>query len=70
MVTGAAAGLALATGGMRLLSGMISKEMMIGMPYLRGLGLNAHVLLFAGLLASIAAMLFSLTPMLNLSLPK
>jgi macrolide transport system ATP-binding/permease protein len=55
---------------MRLLSGMISKEMMIGMPYLRGLGLNAHVLLFAGLLASIAAMLFSLTPMLNLSLPK
>ena len=70
VVAGAAAGLALASGGMRLLSGMISKEMMIGMPYLRDLGLNAHVLLFAGLLAAIAAMLFSLTPMLNLSLSK
>jgi macrolide transport system ATP-binding/permease protein len=48
---------------------MISKEMN-GMPYLRDLGLNAHVLLFAGLLAATAAMLFSLTPMLNLSLSK
>jgi macrolide transport system ATP-binding/permease protein len=69
VVAGAAVGLALASGGMRLLSGMISKEMN-GMPYLRDLGLNAHVLLFAGLLAATAAMLFSLTPMLNLSLSK
>ena len=63
---GTAAGLALACGGMRLLSGMISKQMMIGMPYLRDLGLNAHVLLFTGLLAVTAATLFSVTPMLHL----
>ena len=63
---GTAAGLALACGGMRLLSGMISKQMMIGMPYLRDLGLNADVLLFTGLLAVTAATLFSVTPMLHL----
>jgi macrolide transport system ATP-binding/permease protein len=70
MGAGTVAGLALASGGMRLLSGMISKQMMIGMPYLRGLGLNAHVLLFAGLLAVIAATLFSVTPMLHLFFSK
>jgi macrolide transport system ATP-binding/permease protein len=70
MGAGTAAGLALASGGMRLLSGMISKQMMIGMPYLRGLRLNAHALLFAGLLAVIAATLFSATPMLHLFLSK
>jgi predicted permease len=40
--------------------------MMIGMPYLRGLGLNLHVLLFAGALALLAAALFAITPMLHL----
>jgi predicted permease len=66
MGAGTAAGLVLACGAMRLLSGMISKQMMIGMPYLRDLGLNAHALLFTGLLAVIAATLFSATPMLHL----
>ena len=49
VAVGAALGLLLADGGMKVLQGLISKDMMIGMPYLRGLGLNAHVLVFAAL---------------------
>jgi predicted permease len=66
VAAGSAAGLALAYGGMQVLSRLISKEMMIGMPFLRGLGLNAHVLLFTGGLAVVAAILFSITPILHL----
>jgi len=65
VLAGSAVGLALAQAGMHTLSGMISKEMMIGMPYLRGLGLNLHVLLFAALLAAMAALLFAITPILH-----
>jgi macrolide transport system ATP-binding/permease protein len=65
VVTGTLVGLAFAAGGMQILTGMISKDMMIGMPYLRGLGLNAHVLLFAAGLALLAAILFALTPILH-----
>jgi macrolide transport system ATP-binding/permease protein len=62
---GTAMGLAFAYGGMRALSGLISKSMMIRMPYLKGLGLNLHVLLFAGALAGMAAILFAITPILH-----
>jgi predicted permease len=65
VVSGTAVGLALAYGGMKVLSGLISKDMMIGMPFLRGLGLNAHVLEFAGCLALLAGILFSITPILH-----
>jgi len=65
VVAGTAVGLALAQAGMKTLSGLISKDMMIGMPYLRGLGLNAHVLLFAVVLAGMAALLFAITPILH-----
>ena len=59
---GTALGLLLAAGGMKVLTGLISKDMMIGMPFLRGLGLNAHVVAFAGCLGLLAAVLFSITP--------
>ena len=51
VAVGASLGLLLADGGMKVLQGLISKDMMIGMPYLRGLSLNADVLVFAGCLA-------------------
>jgi predicted permease len=65
VAAGTAVGLALAYGGMKVLSGLISKQMMVGMPFLRGLGLNAHVLEFAGCLAVLAGILFSITPILH-----
>jgi predicted permease len=48
-----------------VLRGLISKEMMIRMPFLRGLGLNPHVFAFAGSLAVLAGILFSITPILH-----
>jgi predicted permease len=65
VAVGASLGLLLADGGMKVLQGLISKDMMIGMPYLRGLSLNADVLVFAGCLALLAAILFSITPILH-----
>jgi macrolide transport system ATP-binding/permease protein len=62
---GAVLGLLLADGGMKVLRGLISKEMMIRMPFLRGLGLNPHVFAFAGSLAVLAGILFSITPILH-----
>jgi macrolide transport system ATP-binding/permease protein len=63
---GALAGLALAHVVMLMLRGLISTQMMAAMPYLRGLGLNTHVLMFTAILALLAAMLFSVTPILHL----
>ncbi|MGA3049469.1 MAG: ABC transporter permease [Terracidiphilus sp.] len=63
-------GLGFADAVMRGLVGLISKDMMSGMPFLRGLGLNAHVLVFAGCLAGLAAFLFSITPILHFRFSK
>jgi macrolide transport system ATP-binding/permease protein len=68
VAAGGLVGLALADGAMRVLGRLISKNMMASMPYLQGLGLNAHVLVFAGILALLACVLFSLAPILHLSL--
>jgi len=65
VLAGTAVGLLLADGGMQVLRGLISKRMMIGMPFWRELGLNRDVLLFAALLAVFAAALFSITPILH-----
>ena len=70
VAAGSAAGLGFAYGGMKVLSGLISKDMMIGMPYLRGLGLSPHVLLFTGCLAALAAILFAITPILHFRFSK
>ena len=64
---GTAAGLALAYGATRLLLRLIPEDMIEQMPYLQGLGLNLRVLAFAAGVAVVAAILFSLTPMLRLS---
>jgi macrolide transport system ATP-binding/permease protein len=63
-----AIGLVAARAGMQILKGMISKDLMDYMPYLAGLGINRHVLEFAGALGLGAAVLFSITPMLRLPL--
>jgi macrolide transport system ATP-binding/permease protein len=63
-------GLGAADLGMQLLLRLISKDMMSNMPYLAGLGLNFHVVIFAVGVAILAAALFSLAPVLRLPLTK
>jgi len=64
---GSALGVTAAVWTMQLLTSLISANMLAGMPYLRGLGLNSRVLIFAGLIALLAAVLFSVSPALHLS---
>jgi predicted permease len=66
VVAGSVVGVACAYEAMRLLTRLIPVEMMDGMPYLRGLGLNADVLLFAVGISLFVGVLFSLTPVLRL----
>jgi len=61
-----ALGLAAASVAMRLLVRLIPAEMADGMPYLRGLGLNARVLGFACLLSLAACIAFSFAPALRI----
>ena len=70
IAAGALLGLAAADAGMQLLTRLISKDMMSNLPYLAGLGLNSHVLIFALGIALLAATLFSLPPVLRLPLTK
>jgi predicted permease len=63
---GSVLGLTGAYGAMRSLARFIPTDMMASMPYLRGLGLNLHVIVFAAAISLAAAGLFSLTPMLRL----
>jgi predicted permease len=65
---GSAVGLALAYGAMQLLTQFIPKDMLASMPYLQGLGLNLHVMVFACVVSVAAGVLFSLTPALHLPL--
>jgi predicted permease len=53
---------------MRLLTRLVPPYMMAGMPYLRALSVNLHVLAFAGAISLLAAALYSITPTLRLSL--
>jgi len=63
---GLLAGLALADVLMQILRRLISAQMMAAMPYLRGLGVNTHVLLFASILGLLALILFSVTLIFHL----
>ncbi len=63
---GTALGLLLAYGAMQILMRLIPVDMMFSMPYLRGLGLNLHAVVFALGIAVLAAVLFSVTPALRL----
>ena len=65
---GSALGLLAAYGGMTLLSKLLSKDMLDYMPYLSGIGLNAHLLMFTGVISLLAAMLFAVTPIMRVPL--
>jgi macrolide transport system ATP-binding/permease protein len=62
----ASVGLSFAHIAMKLLVGLISKDMMSGMPFLQGLGLNLHTVIFAAIISLLAALLFSITPLLRM----
>ena len=51
---------------MQLLRGLMSNDLLAGMPYLNDLGLNSRVIVFAAGIAVFATALFSLTPSLRL----
>ncbi len=59
-------GIAAAQRFMHLLVTLVPKDLMAGMPYLDGLGLNTHVFAFACALALFAGVLFALVPMARL----
>ena len=52
----------------KLLTALTPLDMMAHVPFLQGLGLNARACIFAGLISAVAALLFSLTPALRISL--
>jgi macrolide transport system ATP-binding/permease protein len=66
VICGALIGLGFAVGTMQILTGLISKQMIASMPYLDGLGLNTHVLLFTAIQVLLVSVLFSLVPFLHL----
>jgi predicted permease len=68
VIAGGALGLLCADGAMQVLTRLLSKDMLSYMPYLRGIGLNSHVVAFAGLISLLAAALFASTPVLRLPL--
>ena len=67
VAVGTVAGLLSSYWAMQILSGLIPKDMMVGMPYLDDLGFNPRVLMFAFVLAALATALFSLSPAFRLS---
>jgi predicted permease len=68
VLASSALGLLSAEWAMRLLLTLIPTDMSAGMPYLRALGLNFHVLAFAAVISALAAVLFSITPTVRLRL--
>jgi len=67
VAAGSVLGLASASWAMQLLTRLIPADMLSGMPFLKGLGLNLRVSLFGCGIALLAAVLFSVTPALRLS---
>jgi predicted permease len=70
MAGGTVLGLMAASGAMRILLHLISKDLLANMPYLNGIGINLHVFVFAMLVGILAASLFSLAPIMRLPLSK
>ncbi|HYL64411.1 MAG TPA: ABC transporter permease [Candidatus Methylomirabilis sp.] len=67
VIAGSVLGLFCAEWAMHLLVGLIPAQLLVYLPYLSGLGLNARVLTFAAVLAVLAAFVFALVPNLRLS---
>ena len=70
MAGGTILGVMAASGAMRILLHLISKDLLANMPYLNGIGINLHVFVFAMLVGILAASLFSLAPIMRLPLSK
>jgi predicted permease len=70
VAAGGGLGLACASWAMQLLVRLIPADMMKGMPYLDGLGLNWRVVACAAAIAVVATIVFSTTPVLRLSSSK
>jgi macrolide transport system ATP-binding/permease protein len=66
VIAGALAGLLFAAGAMQILTLLISKQLMARMPWLLGASLSTHELEFAAMLMLLAAILFSIMPILHL----
>jgi predicted permease len=64
---GSVAGAFVAVGIMRLLAALVPKDMASNMPFLEGVGLNAHTAAFVAAIALLAALLLAATPALRLS---
>jgi predicted permease len=69
-VAGTSLGLIAALFAMKLISGLISPDLLASMPYLQGLSLSLRVLSFAGGIALLAVLVFSLPPALHYSTPR
>jgi predicted permease len=63
-------GLSTAYVAMHLLLKLIPASMMEGMPYLKEIGLHWHVVLFAGVIACVACVQFSLIPVMRMNTAK
>ena len=59
--------LLVAQSGMQFMTRLISKDLMVNVPYFADLGLNSHVLLFVTAITLTATLIFSLTPTFRLS---
>jgi macrolide transport system ATP-binding/permease protein len=66
VMVGSAVGIACAYAAIHMLQRMIPADMMLRLPFLGGMGLSAHVFIFAGAIALFASALFSVTPMARL----
>jgi macrolide transport system ATP-binding/permease protein len=62
VLAGALLGVTTAKWTMQLLTRLISENMLAGMPFLRGIGLNVRVAAFAAVISVLAVVLFSLAP--------
>jgi predicted permease len=65
---GSVAGLAGASGLIRLLTALIPADLLAAVPFLNDLSLNAAAYVFAGTIVLLSAVLFSVTPALRISL--
>ena len=68
VAAGAIPGLALISWTMRILTTLVPANLINRMPFWQDLGLNSHVLAFAGTISLLTVAIFSLTPALHLSL--
>lgn len=62
-----ALGLALASWGVKLLTSLLSADMISRMPYLQGIGVNGRLVVFASAVAAGTATMFALTPLIRTS---